>query len=197
MNNKLIFRASTSNAKLAAQLMHDGEVIIYPTDTLFSFGADASNDEAIDTLNKIKMRLNPLSILLKDVSDIDKYAKLKRIEKKKLNKIFPGPFTALLPSKNNEEISKFVQCNSPLIGIRIINHKFCNKILSIIKKPIITTSVNIHGDSAMVDMSEIVSKFKNIHLFYNENKLISKGSTIIDFSNIPEKIIRQGQGIYR
>ena len=74
MNNKLIFRASTSNAKLAAQLMHDGEVIIYPTDTLFSFGADASNDEAIDTLNKIKMRLNPLSILLKDVADIDKYA---------------------------------------------------------------------------------------------------------------------------
>ena len=81
--------------------------------------------------------------------------------------------------------------------MRIINNKFCNKILSLIERPIITTSVNIHNKPTMVSISEIVSEFDNIYLFYNKSEIISKGSTIIDFSINPEKIIRHGKGTYK
>ena len=64
---KFMYDASDSNAQLASDLLKKGKVIIYPTDTLFSFGADATNNRAIEELNNIKKRTMPLSILIKDL----------------------------------------------------------------------------------------------------------------------------------
>ena len=196
MKNKFILKTSGTNATLAATLLIKGKVIIYPTDTLFSFGADATNDNAIKILNNLKRRNMPLSILIKDLNEINKYAIINEKQQIKLNNIFPGAFTALLPSNNNN-ISKLVQCDSPLIGIRIINQKFSNDVLSILNRPIITTSINIHDKPPMINIKKIANEFNNIYIFYEDLSLNSIGSTIIDFSKNPEKIVRQGEGIYR
>ena len=93
-------------------------------------------------------------------------------------------------------LSYLVQNASNKIGIRIPNNMFCLDLLNKYKKPIITTSVNIHGEKSLNRVDEIEKKFSKINIYYQNNNLDSKGSTIIDFTENPPKLIREGDGIY-
>jgi len=191
-----LYNTSIKNTKIAIDKIISGEVIIYPTDTLYGFGADATNSNAISQINQIKGRNSPLSIIINDLEQIHEYAKIRKGVFSKINKLLPGPYTILLESKNNPKISPYIQCDSKLIGIRVIDNKFCNTIIKETKCPIVTTSVNIHGNPPMTDIKQIAKKFNHIAVFYSKEELISEGSTIIDFSIIPESIIRKGAGKY-
>ena len=191
-----LYGASIEDTKIAIDKIIAGEIIIYPTDTLYGFGADATNSDAISQINQIKGRKSPLSIIINDLDEIYEYAKISKKIFIKINDLLPGPYTILLESKNNPKISPYIQSDSKLIGIRVINNKFCNTIIKETKYPIVTTSVNIHGDPPMTNIDHITRKFNHITTFYTKKELISKGSTIIDFSTTPESIIRKGAGEY-
>ena len=191
-----LYNTSIENTKVAIDKIIAGEVIIYPTDTLYGFGADATNSNAISQINQIKGRNSPLSIIINDLEQIYEYAKIRKGVFSRINELLPGPYTILLESKNNPKISPHIQCDSKLIGIRVIDNKFCNTIIKETKHPIVTTSVNIHGNPPMTDIKQIAKKFNHIAIFYSKEELISEGSTIIDFSIIPESVIRKGAGEY-
>ena len=195
-NNDNLYIANQKYISLAIEKILSGDIIIYPTDTLYSFGADATNSDAIYKINKIKGRKSPLSIILKNLNDIHDYAKIEENTLMKINTILPGPYTILLESKNNPKLSSHIQCESKLIGIRIIDNKFCNSIIRKINRPIVTTSVNVHGQNSLVNINDIKNQFHGITTFYSKKRLISNGSTIIDFSIMPESIIRKGAGKY-
>ena len=108
--------------------------------------------------------------------------------------ILPGAFTILLLSKNNPRISKLVQQDSNLIGIRIIDKNFCNAIINSLQNPIVTTSINIHGEDPLIHIEKIEERFNNKKIFWNKRKLDSKGSTILDLNQDPIKIVRLGKG---
>ena len=196
MNKNLIFKADSHNVEKAFYTLKDGGVIVYPTDTLYSLGVDASNKNAINSLNKLKNREQPLSILLSSTKEIKEYGYVDNTIKTKIKTLLPGAYTFLLKSKNNNNISSLVQGGSELIGIRVIDMKFCNHLIAKLGKPIVTTSVNRHGMPSITSVDEISSSFPEIPIFYNKKNLISNGSTIIDFSNTPEKVIRVGEGKY-
>ena len=179
----------------AIKTLNEGNILIYPTDTLYGLGADATNTSAIEKINKLKKRKTPLSIMVSSLNEIEKYAVINSDIKKELKKIFPGPFTALLQSKKTK-LSYLVQNQSDKIGIRIPNHPFCLDLLNKYKKPIITTSVNTHGEKALNNINEIEKKFSKINIYYQNNNLDSKGSTIIDFTKKPPILIRMGDGKY-
>ena len=179
----------------AIKTLNEGNILIYPTDTLYGLGADATNTSAIEKINKLKKRKTPLSIMVSSLNEIEKYAVINSDIKKELKKIFPGPFTALLQSKKTK-LSYLVQNQSDKIGIRIPNHPFCLDLLNEYKKPIITTSVNTHGEKALNNINEIEKKFSKINIYYQNNNLDSKGSTIIDFTKKPPILIRMGDGKY-
>ena len=181
--------------KSAIETLNTGNILIYPTDTLYGLGADATNTSAIEKINQLKKRKSPLSIMIETLTEIDKYAITDSVITKELKKIFPGPFTALLQSKKTN-LSYLVQNESNKIGIRIPNNTFCLNLLNKYKKPIITTSVNIHGEKSLNRVEEIEKKFSKINIYYQNNNLDSKGSTIIDFTEKPPKLIRKGDGIY-
>ena len=179
----------------AIKTLEEGNILIYPTDTLYGLGADATNTSAIEKINKLKKRISPLSIMVASLKEIHKYAITDSKIDKELKKIFPGPFTALMQSKKTN-LSYLVQNDSNKIGIRIPNNMFCLDLLNKYKKPIITTSVNIHGEKSLNRVDEIEKKFSKINIYYQNNNLDSKGSTIIDFTEKPPKLIRKGDGIY-
>ena len=179
----------------AIKTLEEGNILIYPTDTLYGLGADATNTSAIEKINKLKKRISPLSIMVASLKEIHKYAITDSKIDKELKKIFPGPFTALMQSKKTN-LSYLVQNDSNKIGIRIPNNMFCLDLLNKYKKPIITTSVNIHGEKSLNRVDEIEKKFSKINIYYQNNNLDSKGSTIIDFTENPPKLIREGDGIY-
>ena len=189
-----MFSATSKNIKNAVNQLKSGNIIVYPTDTLYGFGVDASNESAIINLNRLKERAQPLSILLSNVNEIDKYADLDDFSRTKIFNLLPGPYTVLVKSKNNPNISKLVQAGSHLIGIRVINLDFCNEVIQRLGNPIITTSVNRHKMPSLSSIKEIKKEFPDIDIFYTQDSIKSSGSTIIDFSLKKEKVIRLGEG---
>ena len=84
------------------------------------------------------------------------------------------------------------------VGIRIPKHDFCLNLINKIKKPIVTTSINKHGDKPLNTINDIQNNFPQINLFKDDKiNTNSQGSTIIDFVIKPGEILRQGDGIYK
>ena len=97
----MIYPATEQYIDLACHALMNGEVIVYPTDTLYGFGVDATNTDAIQRLNRLKGRAQPLSIILESVHQIHDYAEVESIIGHEINQLFPGQFTVLLIAKKN------------------------------------------------------------------------------------------------
>ena len=80
-----MFKAISDNINLAKEILLNGEPIIYPTDTLYSFGAIANDNKAIGKINKLKKRKSPISIVLSDIKNIETY--IESSDKKLIKKI--------------------------------------------------------------------------------------------------------------
>ena len=191
----MIYPATDQYINLANDALENGEVIVYPTDTLYGFGVDATNTEAIHKLNRLKGRIQPLSIVLESVEHLHDFAEFNDEIESQMNELFPGRYTALLPAKESD-LSPFVQNGSPKIGVRIPDHFFPVKLVKLLGKPIITTSINRHGNDPLNDVTQVEIDFPNVDIFEDSNHSPSKGSTIIDFSSSPPKIVRDGDGPY-
>ena len=191
----MIYPATDQYIDLAHNALENGEVIVYPTDTLYGFGVDATNTDAIHRLNRLKGRIQPLSIVLESVEHIHDFAEFKGEIEIEINNLFPGAYTVLLPAESNE-LSPFVQNGSPNIGVRIPNHFFPIKLVKMLSKPIITTSINRHGNDPLNDVTQVEIDFPNVDIFEDSSHTPSKGSTIVDFSTSPPKVIRDGDGPY-
>ena len=191
----MIYPATDQYIDLAKNTLENGEVIVYPTDTLYGFGVDATNTEAIQRLNRLKGRVKPLSIVLESIDHIYDFAEFNHGVKSEINKLFPGAYTVLLPSKKNN-LSPLVQNGSPSIGVRIPNHFFPVQLVKLLGKPIITTSINRHGTDPLNDVTQVEIDFPNVDIFKDSNHTPSKGSTIIDYSTSPPEVIRDGDGPY-
>ena len=91
---------------IACKQLLSGEIIIYPTDTLYGLGVDATNTSAIEKLNQLKKRGKPYSIIVDSINMLKKYALYEEVQDE-VESIFPGPYTAILRKKNSD-LSKLV-----------------------------------------------------------------------------------------
>ena len=175
----------------ASEALLNGEIIIYPTDTLYGFGVDATNTLAIEKLNQLKKRKTPYSIIVNSLDMLKKYAVLDSRIEEKICSMLPGPITIIL-NKLNSNLSSMVTPNLNTIGIRIPNHDFILNVVKEINRPVITTSINKHGEKALNNIDDIISEYNFINIFRDNIIRESDGSTIIEFSKEPFKILRQG-----
>ena len=189
----MIYPANDDTLKYAVPLLLAGEVIVYPTDTLYGFGVDATNTDSIKKLNALKGRTQPLSIILENIDNIINYGIIDSKLKNNISNIFPGPYTIIIP-KSASDLSPLVTYGSPNVGIRIPDHPFPAKLVKKLKRPVITTSINRRGKEPLHDVSQVEIDFPDIAIFEDNNIKISLGSTIIDFSKDPPEIIRKGDG---
>lgn len=169
----------TKVIEYAVNILKDGGVIVYPTDTLYGFGADATNDVAIDKINRIKGRTGPMSVI---VADKNVAAVLMDINNEQIETVKPylgGAQTLIIPVKDNIVSSKILGEHNTL-GIRIPDNHFCNELSFKFGKPIISTSVNRTNEQPMNDPIKIESEFSSeIDLLIDAGTLPeSKGSTI-------------------
>ena len=193
--NKLAKRININHhnaVKFAINILAEGGVIVYPTDTLYGFGVDATNDEAIEKINRIKERNGPMSVM---AANIDMALDWIDIRDKQTEVIIPylgGVQTLIIPVKNNIVNAKILGENNTL-GIRIPNNKFCNELSSQFGKPIVSTSVNRSGQQPMNDPHQIELKFgPEINLLIESGTLPhSKGSTIYLFKDNNITILRK------
>ncbi len=169
-----------------------GELIVYPTDTLYALGADIFNKSAVKNIFLIKKRSfnQPLSIAvsnidaLKDVAFVDD--RIIRISERFL----PGKLTLIL--KKKKAISDILTAGSDRIAVRIPNNNIALQILSAFG-PLTCTSANIHGFPTPYKINDIRIQFKDkINIYLDAGELKSKPSTIVDISNEKVMILREG-----
>lgn len=169
----------TKVIEYAVNILKDGGVIVYPTDTLYGFGADATNDKAIDKINRIKGRSEPMSVMAVNINMVIVWMDIDNEQIDTVKPYLGGSQTLIIPVKDNIVSSKILGEHNTL-GIRIPDNHFCNELSFKFGKPIISTSVNRTNEQPMNDPIKIESEFSSeIDLLIDAGTLPeSKGSTI-------------------
>ncbi len=182
----MIIKLKELNEKEIIKKIKKGEIFIYPTDTIYGIGCDATNYKDVKRLRKLKKSKKPFSIIVSKKWVIKNCFVDKKVEKylKKL----PGPYTFILKLKNKKAISREVNLNSNTIGIRIPKHIF-TKIIFKANIPFITTSCNISGEKYIRSVKEVPEKFKN-NIIIEDGLLKGKPSKIVDLTG-KIKLIRK------
>lgn len=180
-------------------VLRDGGVIIYPTDTVYGIGCDLFNRRATDRLCKIKSikaKDFNLSFICYDLSDISNY--VKRIDTptfKVLKKALPGPFTFILESNSN--VPKILGVNKKTVGIRIPDNNIPRMIVQLLGNPIVTSSIK-HDDKVLeytTDPEIIYEEFKHhVDIVIDGGPGGNIPSTVVDCTQEEFVVIREGLG---
>jgi len=182
-----------------AQHLNEGGIIIFKSDTVFALAVDAKNEEAVDSLYKIKQRgkNKPFAIMVKNLEKAEEMFVFNKIATKLANKFFPGKLTMILPKKKNcTQIAKNVNDNDKSIGFRIIKNDFIEKLFEEFDGNLVATSANITNQKTANSLEEINSYFgnndSNILLITNDKDSNTESSTVIKVIDNRVAIIREG-----
>lgn len=181
-----------SNISRAISALKNGELIVYPTDTLYGLGADIYNDNALRKVFKVKKRPfnDPLSVAVPNYSELEKIAYVDKRTQQLVEKFLPGKLTLIL--KKNESISEIVTGGLDNVAIRIPDSKTALEILTSFG-PITATSANIHGLKTPYIINEINMQLKdNVAVYLDNGRLKGQPSTIVDLTNDSVRILRKG-----
>ncbi len=150
-----------SEVKKATEVLNKGGTILYPTDTVWGIGCDATNTRAVNKIYELKVRVpqKSLIILVSDVKMLEQYVENIPDIAFDLIKNINEPLTIIYDQGRN--VSKDVTAPDKTIAIRIPKNEFCNKLLVEFKKPITSTSANISGDITPLSYSKISDQIKN------------------------------------
>jgi len=183
-----ILKQSKQALSLAIKIINSGGLIVCPTDTIYGFLADASNEKAVKKIYKIKKRpkSNPLPIFIKNIEAAKKIAFISAEQEEILNKKWPGKYTFILKRKKE---AKLYGINKDTIALRLPEYKFLNDLLEKINKPLVQTSVNISNNPALTKVSDIIEQFNKFDVLVigGENLKKSQTSKIMDLTK--DKII--------
>ncbi|MFC1480979.1 L-threonylcarbamoyladenylate synthase [Candidatus Neomarinimicrobiota bacterium] len=190
-----------STNKLAAErfwdVIHAGGIVAYPTDTLYGFGVDSTNREAVDRLITLKGRRGPFSVMVGSLELMTKYALISQPLHDKLSQQLPGPFTFILSVPKTSPITANVRDIKNKVGFRVPDHPFVRSAYKMNDLPVVTTSVNKAGQLPQQDPAAISVDFNGeIDLLIDDGALPpSVGSTVVDGTLEIWQIVRQGAGV--
>ena len=178
----------------AIKLFYSGKVFIYPTDTIYGFGCNPFDNNALERLKILKGRQEEKKfiLLIDSIETLLKYTIT--IDSRKINlleALWPNPVSVVLKLKDE----KAKDLNSDNAAFRIPDHSFCLNLLKGIKKPLISTSVNLSNEAPLNDYLTIKDKFadKVSAVFYSQKKLNAEPSTLVDLTGSEPVVLREGK----
>ena len=180
--------------KQAVDIMKQGGVIVYPTDTIYGLGADITSKKAIDRIYTIKNKqATGFSFIIYDLKHVAEYAHVSDYAYKLMKRLLPGPYTFILKATKN--VPKKLIPKKKTVAIRIPDNEICLAMVKELGQPIISTSVNITGEPYFTDPIEIEKQFGDkIDMIIDSGPLPNDPSTVIDLTGDEPIIIRQGKG---
>src|SRR4030042_5398309 len=130
---------------VAIQVLKKGGVILYPTDTIWGIGCDATNPEAVNRIYAIKQRSDSRSmlVLLDDATGLERYLQEVPEVAWDLIELSDETLTIIYPGAKN--LAKNLVAPDGTIGIRVVRDDFCRKLIRQFRKPIVSTSANVSG----------------------------------------------------
>lgn len=170
----------------AAQALRKGELVAFPTETVYGLGAHRDNPEAIELIYKVKSRPEEkkLTLMIADRADIEKYVDSFSDTAKRLMDFFwPGALAIIFPLKNGSDIS-----------IRLPDNAIARDLIRTAKVPIVTTSANISGYPPATDAQQVLMDLKGkIHMILDGGSTRFRSpSTIVRVKDRDIEIVRRG-----
>ena len=168
---------------LARKAIQNGEIVVYPTDTVFGIGCDARNQKAVEKLFSLKGKKETgLSIMLNSAKIVKEYGEINETSKRIIEEFLPGPITLILKSK--KKLAEGVEKGGN-VAIRVPANKTALKLAK--DGPVITTSANKHGCKIAESLNEAKKVFGTECHYLDGEEPKGIESTIIDLTkDVPE-----------
>lgn len=184
----------------AVDALHDGHIIIYPTDTVYGMAVDALNKKAVERLCRLR-NLDPerniLSIVCSNLSQASEYARIDNAAYNIVKDYIPGPYTFVLPAATR--LSRIFK-GRRTIGLRIPDNDIARALAEAMGNPLLTGSVDIYSedpDAGCEPEALAMTYARDVAIVIDNGRSGSTASTVVDLTDTDNPtILRQGQGIF-
>jgi len=175
--------------KQVAEVLANGGIIAYPTDTYYGIGCDLFNKASIEKIYQLKRRshVEPFSFICSDLKNISEYAQVTNYAYKTMKRCLPGPYTFILEA--TQLVPKIMMTKRRTVGIRVPDNKICLAIVRTLGRPIISTSAGFDDPSSIEEAYR-----KNLELVVDGGALFPEPSSVISLIDDVPEVIREGKG---
>ncbi|MFP3927445.1 MAG: L-threonylcarbamoyladenylate synthase [Desulfobacteraceae bacterium] len=170
-------------------ILEEGGLIAYPTDTFYGIGCDLSNKKGIQQIHRLKNRplKKPFSIVCDSLKEISRYAKVSNYAYKTMKRLLPGPYTFVL--EGTKLVPKIMLAKRKTVGIRVPDNKICLAVVRALGRPVISTSAG-YDDPALIE--EVYRP--HLDAVIDGGPLYPSPSTVVSLIGDTPQIIREGKG---
>jgi tRNA threonylcarbamoyl adenosine modification protein (Sua5/YciO/YrdC/YwlC family) len=176
-------------------ILRNGGVIIYPTDTVYGMGCDLFNKRGIERIYEIKHRDRKqyLSFVCADLKDISRYAQVSDDAYKIMRRLLPGPYTFILEA--SRAVPKIILPKRKTTGIRVPDNRICQALVADMGSPIISTSVK-DGEGELLSDPRIIEESygKRVDMIIDGGIIAAAPSSVISLLNEKVEVVRAGKG---
>lgn len=178
----------------AVAALEAGEIIAYPTDTVYGLGCDLGNKAAVEKLYQLKRmpKTQPLALVCVDLSDIARYVIVDNTAYRLLKRLLPGPYTFVLPA--TREVPKIIAPKRTQVGIRVPGHAVPRAIAAQLGRPLISTTATQFGSEPIQWPEDIAKAFPQVALVLDAGPGGVVPTTVLDLTVQPHLVVRQGAG---
>lgn len=177
----------------AAELLKKGEVIAFPTETVYGLGVVYDNKEAYDKLVEVKRRppFKPFTLMLADPEDVEKYANLNEAGRKLVKAFMPGPFTLITDAKPG--LPKWCLSEIGRVGVRVADYDLIRELIRKTGKPLLVPSANRAGEEPGRTAQQVFDTFGDEFPAVIEGKTFdSMPSTVVMVEEKYTHVFREG-----
>ena len=179
----------------AVEVLSNGGIIAYPTDTYYGIGCDILNKKAIARVYQLKRRSKhkPFSFICSDLKNISQYAQITNYAYKTMKRLLPGPYTFIL--KGSRLVPKIMLTKRKTAGIRVPDHAICLAMVQELGHPILSTSATDPDGVILESLVEIEERLGHaLDLIISGGPVPSLPSSVVSLIDDAPEIIREGQG---
>lgn len=179
----------------AVEVLQRAGVIVYPTDTIYGLGCDATSKAAVERIRRIKGRDadKPMSFVCSDLVQVSRYGHVSNFAHRILKRFLPGPYTFVLTA--TRETPRVLQSKQKTVGVRIPDHPVPLALVERLGNPVVSTSANESNEEVVTNPADLERIFGHrVDLIMECGTLPVQASSVVSLVGDTVEILREGQG---
>ena len=181
----------------AVEIIHNGGVVVYPTDSSYAIGCHLGNKHAAERIRRIRQldKHHNFTLVCRDLSEISQYSKVDNINYRLLKSQTPGPFTFILPA-TGEVPRRLLNPKRKTIGLRVPDNLIVMALLEELQEPLMSSTLIMPGDDfPMTDPQQIQLQLESqVDLIIDGGYSGHQATTVIDLTDDQPRVLREGKG---